>query len=54
MHKATVVQFEITGADRQTTPAIDSVCGHLSLFGLEPSFMEQIDLHLQELLATPA
>lgn len=32
---------------------IDSVCGHLGLFGLEPSFMEQIDRHLKDLLASP-
>jgi len=33
---------------------IDSVCGHLGLFGLEPSYIEQVDRHLGELLATSA
>ncbi len=30
---------------------IESVSGHLGLFGLEPSYMEQVDRHLGELLA---
>ena len=33
---------------------IESVCGHLGLFGLEPSYMEQVDRHLRELLAASA
>lgn len=33
---------------------VHSLAGHLGLFGLEPSFMEQVDHHLRELLATPA
>ncbi len=30
---------------------IESVSGHLGLFGLEPSYIEQVDRHLGELLA---
>ena len=30
---------------------INSICGHLGLFGAEPAFSEQIDKHLGELLA---
>lgn len=30
---------------------IASIAGHLGLFGLEPTFMEQVDHHLKELLA---
>ena len=33
---------------------LESLAGHLGLFGLEPSFVEQVDAHLSELLATPA
>ncbi len=33
---------------------VDSVSGHLGLFSLEPSYMEQIDQLLGELLDTPA
>ncbi len=33
---------------------IKSISGHLGLFSLEPSYMEQVDRHLGELLATPA
>ena len=33
---------------------VDSVSGHLGLFGLEPTYMQQIDQHLGELLATDA
>ena len=32
---------------------IESVAGHLGLFGLEPGYMEQVDLHLGELLDQP-
>jgi homoserine O-acetyltransferase len=31
---------------------IDDVLGHLGLFGVAPTFMEQIDRHIGELLAT--
>ena len=31
---------------------IDSISGHLGLFSLEPTYMEQVDRHLGELLAT--
>ena len=31
---------------------ISSVSGHLGLFALEPAFMEQVDRHLGELLAS--
>jgi homoserine O-acetyltransferase/O-succinyltransferase len=41
----------IPGANFQV---IKSRCGHLGLFAIEPGFMEQIDKHLRELLATPA
>ena len=30
---------------------IDSVSGHLGLFGLEPEYIEQVDSHLRALLA---
>lgn len=33
---------------------IDNIGGHLGLFGLEPSFVQQVDQHLTALLATPA
>ena len=33
---------------------VDSVAGHLGLFGFEPDYMPQIDRHLGELLETPA
>jgi len=33
---------------------VDSVSGHLGLFGLEPTYIEQINQHLGELLATDA
>jgi homoserine O-acetyltransferase len=33
---------------------VKTVAGHLGLFGLEPAYMEQIDRHLGELLATTA
>lgn len=33
---------------------VESISGHLGLFGLEPGFMEQVDRHLGELLDTPA
>jgi homoserine O-acetyltransferase len=32
---------------------IDDICGHLGLFGVMPTFMQQIDRHLGELLDTP-
>lgn len=32
---------------------IDSICGHLGLFGVQPSFMPQIDKNLGELLSIP-
>lgn len=32
---------------------VESTAGHLGLFALEPGYMEQIDRHLGELLATP-
>jgi homoserine O-acetyltransferase/O-succinyltransferase len=32
---------------------IESVAGHLGLFGVEPTYMEQIDRHLGELLDQP-
>ena len=31
---------------------IDDVLGHLALFGVAPTFMEQVDRHLKDLLAT--
>jgi homoserine O-acetyltransferase len=33
---------------------VESVSGHLGLFNLEPSYMEQVDQHLGELLDSPA
>ncbi len=33
---------------------VDSVAGHLGLFGLDPGYMPQIDQHLGELLEQPA
>jgi len=33
---------------------IEDISGHWGLFGFEPTFMEQVDRHLGELLATPA
>ncbi len=33
---------------------VDSIAGHLGLFGLEPDYMPQIDQHLGELLEQPA
>ena len=33
---------------------VESISGHLGLFGLEPGYMEQIDWHLGELIAQPA
>jgi homoserine O-acetyltransferase len=33
---------------------VESISGHLGLFNLEPSYMEQIDRHLGELLESPA
>lgn len=32
---------------------IDSICGHLGLFGVQPDYMPQVDKNLSELLATP-
>lgn len=32
---------------------VESVAGHLGLFAFEPGYMQQIDGHLGELLATP-
>jgi homoserine O-acetyltransferase len=32
---------------------VESISGHLGLFSLEPTYVEQIDRHLSELLATP-
>ncbi|MEX2516868.1 MAG: alpha/beta fold hydrolase [Gammaproteobacteria bacterium] len=32
---------------------IQSVCGHLALFGVDPDYIGQVDHHLSELLATP-
>ncbi|MEQ8800030.1 MAG: alpha/beta fold hydrolase [Phycisphaerales bacterium] len=44
-------------AEQALTPGselrvINSVCGHLALFGPDPGFGEQVDRHLGELLAT--
>ena len=33
---------------------IEDVSGHWGLFGFEATFMEQVDRHLGELLASPA
>jgi homoserine O-acetyltransferase len=33
---------------------VESISGHLGLFGLEPSYMKQVDRHLGELLDQPA
>jgi homoserine O-acetyltransferase/O-succinyltransferase len=33
---------------------LDDLAGHLSLFGVDPGFMPQVDRHLRELLDTPA
>jgi homoserine O-acetyltransferase len=33
---------------------IQSICGHLGLFGVEPEYLAQVDKNLSELLATPA
>jgi homoserine O-acetyltransferase/O-succinyltransferase len=33
---------------------VESISGHLGLFNLEPSYMEQVDQHLGELLDSPA
>jgi homoserine O-acetyltransferase len=46
-------------AEQQLVPdselrVIDSVAGHLGLFGVEPTYMEQIDRHLGDLLDQPA
>jgi homoserine O-acetyltransferase len=32
---------------------VESISGHLGLFGLEPGYMEQINRHLGELLEEP-
>jgi len=32
---------------------IEDISGHWALFGFEPTFVEQVDRHLGELLATP-
>jgi homoserine O-acetyltransferase/O-succinyltransferase len=45
--------------DQKLTPnselrVIHSQAGHLGLFGLEPAFLEQLDLYLGELLAIPS
>lgn len=32
---------------------VDSISGHLGLFGLEPTYIEQVDTHLRELLTSP-
>lgn len=31
---------------------IESISGHLGLFGLEPEYIQQVDKHLGDLLAT--
>ena len=46
-------------ADQEMLPnselrVVESISGHLGLFNLEPSYMEQIDQHLSELLDSPA
>lgn len=46
-------------AEQQLIPCsefrpIESIDGHLALFGTDPEFLAQIDLHLKALLATPA
>ncbi len=46
-------------ADQEMVPnselrVVESISGHLGLFGLEPEYMEQIDRHLRELLDSPA
>ena len=33
---------------------INSIAGHLALFGVEPGYTEQVDQHLAELLAIDA
>ena len=33
---------------------VESISGHLGLFNLEPSYIEQVDQHLGELLDSPA
>ena len=33
---------------------VESISGHLGLFNMEPSYMEQVDGHLGELLDSPA
>lgn len=37
---------------RSELRVIESISGHLGLFGLEPTYMQQVDRHLKELLAT--
>jgi homoserine O-acetyltransferase/O-succinyltransferase len=32
---------------------VESIAGHLGLFGLEPGYIDQIDWHLGELLEEP-
>ena len=41
-------QALIPGSELRT---INSICGHLGLFGAEPEFLQQVDHHLGELLA---
>jgi len=46
-------------AEKQLIPdselrVVESVAGHLGLFGVDPTYMEQIDRHLGELLDQPA
>ncbi len=33
---------------------VESMGGHLGLFGFEPGYMQQVDRHLGELLEQPA
>ena len=45
-------------AEQQLTPGAElrvlhSIAGHFGLFGFEPSYLEEVDQHLRELLETP-
>jgi homoserine O-acetyltransferase/O-succinyltransferase len=46
------VEERVRGASSKTV--VESISGHLGLFNLEPSYMEQVDQHLGELLDSPA
>ena len=41
----------VTQLANEAAPVINTIGGHLGLFGLEPAYMEQVDRHLGELLA---